>query len=270
MKIGNYIFNEEKDRFSNEIPLKSTNDFLCLLGELKKLWFRGVSKANYRLVPSIYRSSIWNYNAQDAQEMFMEFKRRAHPYLTTRPTEWELYQIMQHYGTPTRLLDWTESPLVTLFFALINSNAFDYPSVWVIDPNWLNKEAIGDKEILDTMDYESFEDNKGNYSKINIVKSYFENEGNDLPDFPVAVKSSFIDKRIVAQKSCFTIHGRLKSGFSEIFQKSKNPQILQFRFTNECVGQLKKEIILLGTGYSTIFPDLEGLTKELLYEYNMS
>src|ERR1700751_5991281 len=76
-------------------------------------WFRGVSSAEFNLIPSLYRSARGRERYSD-DEVKAEFKRRALPLVAERPPrdDWEWYYLMQHYGAPTRLLDWTDSALV--------------------------------------------------------------------------------------------------------------------------------------------------------------
>ena len=61
----------------------------------------------------------------------------------------ELYELMQHYAVPTRLLDWTEGASIALYFA-IRMRVFGkqelptekIPCVWMLNPSWLNHKSI--------------------------------------------------------------------------------------------------------------------------------
>jgi hypothetical protein len=82
--------------------------------------FRGVTSARHLLVPSVGRPKDGvRYSRDNELEMFEQFKREAIPLLRARPTnDWEWLALAQHHGVPTRLLDWSESPYVSLFFAV--------------------------------------------------------------------------------------------------------------------------------------------------------
>jgi hypothetical protein len=82
--------------------------------------FRGVASVRYTLTPSVGRPrEAYNYRLGIEKALFEQFKREALPLLVSRPSnDWEWLALAQHYGVPTRLLDWSESPLVGLFFAV--------------------------------------------------------------------------------------------------------------------------------------------------------
>lgn len=90
--------------------------------------YRGVSDATYPLIPSVGR---WTgpaaHRSNFERQVFDDFKNRASGYLTTLPrNDWEWLFLAQHHGLPTRLLDWTSSPLVALHFALSSPKNTDY------------------------------------------------------------------------------------------------------------------------------------------------
>jgi FRG domain-containing protein len=101
-------------------------------------WFRGQSNADWALRPSLYRYFPLRRNIRALEdEIRQEFAVRAPSLGTERPqNSWEWYFLMQHCGAPTRLLDWTESALIALFFA-VKGKGIGRPkdaAVWILEP----------------------------------------------------------------------------------------------------------------------------------------
>jgi hypothetical protein len=82
--------------------------------------FRGVTSVRHTLIPSVGRQRDgYGYKLSIEKALFDQFKREALPFLAIRPVnDWEWLALAQHYGVPTRLLDWSEAPSVSLFFAV--------------------------------------------------------------------------------------------------------------------------------------------------------
>jgi len=120
--------------FEKPVLITQLSEYVTVVDQLSRLWrppeapwylhpwFRGHRCSRWPLLPSAFR---YKREAGVGSDFFSEaelldmFKRRAPRYLDHQPgTHWEWVSLMQHHGLPTRLLDWTESALVALHFAI--------------------------------------------------------------------------------------------------------------------------------------------------------
>lgn len=161
------------------------------------VWFRGQSVSTWSLEPRLMRTV-----PIPSETFFLNrFKQDASIILGHRPkTEFEWMFLMQHYGMPTRLLDWSESPLTALYFAL-NANPDMPGSLWVLLPTELNKKSNYRPEF--EFEVPSFEDEH--------LKSYLPSTiASELKSklFPMAAIAPRNSPRMQAQQGVFTISHR--------------------------------------------------------------
>jgi hypothetical protein len=127
-------------------------EFKSMLATDPDFFFRGQARADWQLVPSFLR--VAEANTLDAekslwieQKLLAEFRLGAHLYLPPAALPQDerdfvtLWMSMQHYGAPTRLLDWTESLYVATYFAVEKELECD-GAIWVIHPGSI-RAALG-------------------------------------------------------------------------------------------------------------------------------
>jgi hypothetical protein len=128
------------------ITINSWRDLLRLSDEFPLHVFRGQADAKWELECSLHRSIEANYVVEDSDvvEYFLlrEFRRGAKRYLSDVPIESDFVSwlsLMQHHGTPTRLIDFTYSFYVAAYFAIIGTVGDS--ALWIVDPEFVFRAA---------------------------------------------------------------------------------------------------------------------------------
>ena len=264
------------------MEIKSLDQFASLIESLNSnkkdvFFYRGCGNHKYELLPSLYRHKE-KKTIQEVikleQKILDRFKHRSIPYLSQpvlNEADWQYLFLMQHYGVPTRLLDWSENPYIALFFALTladyNYNKKKYKSdasFWILNATQWNKKVI-DK---DTYDGEIL-----THSNI-LLKGYSPMIAcEQLNKNPVAIYGEYNSQRIVAQRGAFTIFGSDLSPMEKVKRKEKFPNdiLSKYLIKKDFIPELLNSLLVIGFTDSVIFPDLEGLSKEIkrLYKFEV-
>ena len=139
----------------------------------------------------------------------------------------------------------------------------------MIDPMRLNDLSISDEKLENVVEIEEFpltwfrpEPPLLNIGHENI-RGAWERDNRGV-DFPVAVHPTHFHHRMSAQRSVFTVHGRLKEPISGLVP---NEIISSFEIRRSARNRLAEDLRMLGIEESTAFPDLDGLAKELKDRY---
>jgi hypothetical protein len=88
-----------------------------------------------------------------------------------------------------------------------------------------------------------------------------------LPEFPIAVLPGHFDKRLGAQRSVFTVHGSDPDGLLTAAKKSRYVGLVKIIIPSREILQIKRSLDTYGIDDTTIFPDLEHLSRVVKYRW---
>lgn len=226
--------------------------FNVLSGAMDKtgsFWFRGHAKVEWSLTPLALR-----YKKQPEREralrLIAEFKRVAEIKIRRPPhpnQQLMWTQIARHYGLPTRLLDWTESAAVALYFACEHPESDGL--VFVLNPIHLNRLSYPTTPRI--LDAHSDEQLIGRYLRLGGRQS---RTGRN----PIAINPVWNSERLMVQRGVFTLHG---TRFS--LDDSHIPSLVVLPILNQSKPGLHAELQSVGIDEMTIFPELEHACRHL-------
>jgi hypothetical protein len=171
---------------------------------------------------------------------------------------------MQHYGVPTRLLDWSDGALVALYFALKTAKVSHDAAVYMLDPWWLNDLVFKELPVAKVARPRGTALPEWREAAEYLSKDEFDN---DLlgPKYPLAIDPSHVARRFAAQRSRFTIFGRTLDGLTKASSSVKQSEcrLCRIQIKRTSVDDMRHDLATCGISESVIFPDLEGFGREL-------
>ena len=248
----------------------------------KMVWWRGERQPDRPLMPKLHRTAMYKKDKRAAEvEIGRLFRSRARTRHRDCPKDndcpaWLF--LMQHHGAPTRLLDWSESPLVALYFALgdrpKNRGGGETDGrLYALSPCGLNtSEFVRIEGHLDKGARGPLRpyDNRGNplcRAAFELKKMEEEPKGGAF-----AMWASEIDIRMLVQGSAFTIHQPVKSDQDKeppkldvsLDKLSGNEDFLMtFTIQAGAKQPLREWLGRLGIKKSFVFPDADHLGEEI-------
>ena len=221
------------------------------------LWFRGHSNENFSLLPGLLRDGKHSEEIFEREaRLLTRFRQRSLPFWPGGypQNDWEHLFAMQHFGIPTRLLDWSENLFIAAHFALSpGKGAADSPIVWCVDPIAWNRATPILSEygraihVITTTDEES--DAYRPEAKRRRVKS------------PIAIFGTHNSARIVAQRGTFFIWGEDNRPLEE-FAAEMSAKIWKIKLQGD-IEKLRQELNLIGFVETMVYPELSSLAVEL-------
>lgn len=278
-----------------EISISTLSQYIGAIETLRKYYppnnpiydpflYRGHFDSTQKLRPSVFRTSEIEIDGQEVskpkyltwakneKELLNAFIHDASGYLDL-PAEdivsWAEYA--QHYGVPTRFLDWSNNPLAALYFAC-RDNVDTDGAVWLLHADNYNR----------FFDYNTEGQRPGTLDE--AIRELL--DGRSDIEYPILYTPDFVDPRMSAQQSYFLVWGTKSESLEEIFSDSsyymnlpeeegyvlseedrQDDMLFKFNISSACKNKLIRQLDTVGVSEKTLFPGLDGIGRYIERQY---
>ena len=226
--------------------------------------FRGMGFYGLPLSSSLSRLAGPHADARRLEmALLRNFRKYAHAEAGLSDSIWDWLALGQHRGLPTRLLDWTYSPLVALHFATDDPDTFDADGVvWCV--NFVKANALLPARLRRLLRQESSD--TFTTEMLNTIGSLQKFDALSRSPFVVFVEPPAVDRRILNQLALFSLmsspsadlDGWLK-GHRDLWRRVRIPARLKW--------EIRDKLDQANVNERVLFPGLDGLSRWLARYY---
>lgn len=226
--------------------------------------FRGMSSAEHTLESTLVRLARDNADVRRLElSLLRNFRKYARADATMADSIWDWLALGQHRGLPTRLLDWTYSPLVALHFATEDPADFDRDGVvWCIDFVSANRQLparlrrILREEGSDTLTVEM----------LAAFKTLRHFDALSRDPFVVFLEPPAVDRRILNQLALFSLMSDPTATMDRWVQE--HPQVCRRVVVPASLKwEIRDKLDQANVNERVLFPGLDGLSRWLTRYY---
>jgi hypothetical protein len=231
--------------------------------------YRGAPEADAPLLTSLDRlgdARRPHTKVSLEDHILRNFIRHSRQYIdASRPHgDWELLITAQHHGVPTRLLDWTYSPLVAAFFAtrpLAGGDERDR-AVWRLDWQCVHRHFGFPALALQVQDLETFAGDSDRFTPWKLFA------GRVKQEFACMIEPPSLDARIAAQYATFTLTSTTDQSFDVFLaERGLANALTRYLIPAGEVARVRDQLDLVGIDERRLFPDLDGVAAALQRYY---
>ncbi len=226
--------------------------------------FRGLGNKNWLLNTSLQRhcGTKSNYLEESLNRNFEKYASDEIRSIDGEQNIWKILALGQHHGLPTRLLDWTYSPLIALHFAVDNMDLMNEDSVvYMVNSKIINKNLPSQmRKILENENSYVFTDKMLHslYTSLNKFDNVTEN------DFLAIFEPPAFDNRIINQFGLFTIANGAEKNINKILEDNECVKLI---IPSRIKMEIRDYLDQMNINERILFPGLDGLSKWLQRHY---